>query len=172
LVVDDFVDNQFLNITMNRGAFYHGDAVALYIHPSFGQGMPFIDHARQNVFYGCDTAIRVEAPYLLFSPTWIIGDFGSQADPGNNTFHCNGRFAHNGGPGSIFFYFNDASAPVDFGLFQGNAWDTLTLDPITVAPDNTQGPWPSGEIFRHNDKVTINTANPRLATTNAPNDCP
>jgi hypothetical protein len=171
LLVEEFTDNQFLNISLNRGQSYHGDAAAIYVHSAFTSGMPFIDHARRNLFYGCDAAIRV-VTFGTWSPSWSIADFGSQTEPGNNAFHCNGRFAHNGGPGSLYFDFANVPTPVHFDLFQGNRWDTIALDPITLGIDTQTGAWPAGEIFRRSDNLTINTAGATLATPNTPNDCP
>ena len=65
IMVEDFVENEFTNITIYRD-IYRGSAAGIELLTSDVPGYPFVDHARRNQFYRCDTAIRIGAysPFL------------------------------------------------------------------------------------------------------------
>ena len=107
-----------------------------------------------------------------FLSSMSVGDFGKdkETDPGNNIFHCNGSYTRNGGVTSVFFDFANTPMPVQVNLFQGNFWDTTLPNPVTT--DRTSAPWPTGEVFRRSDNVTLNYAGAGRATVNGVSTCP
>jgi hypothetical protein len=170
MIFEDLSDNDFSNVTQNRRGFFRGFAIAVDLHGAFGEpAFPFIERARNNRFYRCDLGLHF-AYSAPFSAAWSVGDFGTEAEPGKNVFHCNGPAAGNGGLGSILFDLDDVPAPVYFDSFQGNLWDR-NPELVTSTVDFYTRPWPPGDVYRRSDKITWNVKGAEL-TPGGSSDCP
>jgi hypothetical protein len=153
----DAHDNTFVRIARDHLG-QNGTAAALFISGDSTAKFPFAK-LRNNRFSNNDTGIRILAPYPY--PTDMpTGDFGTQADPGNNEFHCHhvpsNLFA--GGAGAaVVIDIPEAAKSVDFS-FQGNRWDHPAPTLSTGTPENG---WPNAaDVMIRADKVRVDLANP------------
>jgi hypothetical protein len=98
-----------------------------------------VRRARRNTFVGNDigVSIRSGAASIPPTPSNLISDFGTAADPGNNTFRCNSVPSALGavqGSGDVFVLDESAmQSPVTIP-FEGNVWDHAPPT-TTIAPD-------------------------------------
>ncbi|MCU1277436.1 MAG: hypothetical protein JWM53_982 [bacterium] len=121
-VIDQLTGNTFTNIS--SGASGTANAIAMRFSTSNSQ----VIKARNNTFIGNDVGVQAEVNAFV-AGTRPAFDWGSAADPGNNTFACNSS-GHAGGTGADFVFSVAAGSTVTIPL-RSNKWDHVP--PMTSA---------------------------------------
>jgi hypothetical protein len=145
IIVDELLDNSIHDNSMVAGFHFEAAGMTLSGDPLANNDFePFavIRRARGNAFFGNDLGLTIHSYYTLFTQSpGLETDFGTAADPGNNTFRCNAApTSANIGPGSDVFI-AAAHDPAVTIPFEGNVWDhappTTVVAPYNTAPPGT-----------------------------------
>jgi hypothetical protein len=145
VVIDELLDNSIHDNSMVAGFHFEAVGLSLSGDPLANNNYePFavVRRARGNTFFGNDLGLTIHSYYTLFAQMpGLETDFGTAADPGNNTFRCNAVPASaNDGPGSDVFI-AAAPDPTVTIPFEGNVWDhapaTTVVGPYNAAPPGT-----------------------------------
>jgi hypothetical protein len=164
VLLDDFSDNTFTNVTSEHTLPDSLYSVAMHLSGSAEPTFPTIRRARNNRFIGNDIGLKIES--YMYPAGFPGSDFGNENEPGNNVFRCNGgRAGIDGQVGDVVFAMYDLDSPVSFP-FVGNEWDHV---PVQVQ-DFTSNPLRAVADVLVRKNVVVGLANARTAPLSCPRD--
>jgi hypothetical protein len=149
VVVDQLLDNSVHDCSMVPGWGWGAVGLAWGAdEPGYPFPLSVVRRARGNSFVGNDigVSIRSGAASIPPTPSNLSSDFGTAADPGQNTFRCNSVPSALGtvqGSGDVFVLVESALQPPVTIPFEGNVWDHA---PPTMTIGSDLSPAPGMDI--------------------------